>query len=93
MSTRELRDISAALFDHLDRTGQAGVELPWDFYWDMSSDELYQPYAAPTDLSLGQLSEDWTKLKAIVSGDMPAVGPAVAWLAAVLRAVGDASTA
>ena len=63
--------------------------MPWDFYWDIPVEELYDPYTTPNDLDLGQLSEDWEKLRAIARGETLPVGYSLTWLAAVLRAVGE----
>jgi hypothetical protein len=89
ITTEDLRKTFEALVDHLDETGQASVELPWDFYWDLSAEELYDPYSDPKDLSLGQLSDDWNRLLQISNGEMPAVGYALVWLSSILRAVGQ----
>jgi hypothetical protein len=91
ITTKDLRDIFQVLSEHLDGTDQSTTEVPWDFYWDISADELYDPYLEPKDLSLGQLSDDWADLLKISSGEMPAVGYALVWLSSVLRAVGQAA--
>lgn len=33
-----------------------------DFYWEINSRELYNPYQKP-ELTLGQISEDWNELR------------------------------
>lgn len=91
VKTEDLRRIFSSLMNHLEATGQASTELPWDFYWDIPREALYNPYAQPERLSLGQLSDDWDELLKIDSESMPAVGYATVWLASVLRAVGEAS--
>jgi hypothetical protein len=91
ITTEDLRKAFGALVDHLDETGQASVELLWDFYWDLSAEELYDPYSDPKDLSLDQLSDDWNRLIQISNGEMPAVGYALVWLSSILRAVGQAA--
>lgn len=39
-----------------------------DFYWDITSKELYNPYEEPI-LMLGQISDDWMELKRILKDD------------------------
>lgn len=46
------------------------IELESDFYWDISLEEIYNPYKNPEDVTLGQLSDDLeTVRKALESGD------------------------
>ncbi len=33
-----------------------------DYYWDIDTNEIYNPYKDPKDFSLGQLSDDWKTL-------------------------------
>ncbi|WP_272150898.1 hypothetical protein [Tenacibaculum aiptasiae] len=33
-----------------------------DFYWQISNEELYNPIEEPSELTLGQLSDDWSEL-------------------------------
>jgi len=33
-----------------------------DFYWEIDYNELYNPKKKPKNLTLGQLSDDWTEL-------------------------------
>jgi hypothetical protein len=91
IETGELRQVFDALMDHLDRTGQESIDLPWDFYWEIARESRYNPYSEPKAISLGQLSDDWDELLKVVDGDMPAVGYAFVWLSSVLRAVGESS--
>jgi hypothetical protein len=91
IDTANLRRCFEALVNHLEETGQAAVEVPWDFYWEASRDDLYNPYAQPTNLTLGQLSDDWSEMLKIADGEMPPVGYALVWLSSILRAAGEAS--
>jgi len=87
----DLRKMFEVLAEHLEETGQASVEIPWDFYWEVSREERYDPYSEPKQLSLGQLSDDWNELLKIRDGEMPSVGHALVWLSSILRSVGEAA--
>jgi len=91
IETKELRRIFNVLLDHLESAGQDSFDPPWDFYWEVAKDDLYNPYSEPGQLSLGQLADDWGELVKIVNQDMPPVGYALVWLSAILRAVGESA--
>jgi len=86
---QKLRDAFKVLTDHVEASGIVAVEIPWDYYWDMRPDVLYDPYKDPTGFEMGQLSEDWEKLCEIASGSEPPVGYGLVWLASILRAAGE----
>lgn len=54
----EVQKIASFLLSSLRKQKGDEIELKNDFYWDISSNELYKPYKEPTDISLGQLSDD-----------------------------------
>jgi hypothetical protein len=89
----ELRRISEILLTHLETVGYRAVEVEKDFYWHVPSDDLYDRYEAPQaeQLNVGQISEDWERLVAILEERSPPVADALTWLASVLRAVGDST--
>jgi hypothetical protein len=85
----ELREVSNQLLDHLERLGVTDVEIPDDYYWSISKEQLYDPTAENLDPTLGQLSDDWKELSMIRRGERPPVALALGWLASVMRAVGE----
>jgi hypothetical protein len=91
ITTEDLRRVFNRLIDHLEGTGQNLTELPWDFYWEIAKEDLYEPYSEPKQLSIGQLSDDWDELLKIANGRMPPVGYALVWLSSILRAVGESA--
>lgn len=93
ISTANLRAVSNALFDHLERNGIVEVELDKDFYWAIQTEDLYSPYEQPKDLTLGQLSSDLADLDAIRTGRSQPTSHSLVWLSAVLRWLGDRTLA
>jgi hypothetical protein len=85
----DLRAIADRLFAYLEETGRREVEISEDYYWAISKEEIYDPSKDPTDLTIGQLSDDWKELSAIVKGDSPPIGYALVWFSAILRAIGE----
>jgi hypothetical protein len=85
----ELRAISDRLFAYLEESGRDEFEVSDDYYWAISKEELYDPSKDPKDLTIGQLSDDWNELTAILNEESPPIGYALVWLSAILRNIGD----
>ena len=59
-----------------------------DFYWHISSEELYNPVREPRELYLGQLSDDWSELLRLRdSNDEEAISHDLKRLAVILEIV------
>jgi hypothetical protein len=85
-----LRQATNVLFDHLERTGRTEIEVTEDFYWSIPEKHLYSAYTSPTEseLTMGQLSDDWNEVAKIASGQRPPIAYALVWLSSLLRFVG-----
>lgn len=84
----ELRAVANALFDHLERSGHAELEVDKDFYWSIPDEKLYSAYEEPSGFTMGQLSDDWKELQQIDSRQRPPIAYALVWLSSVLRYIG-----
>lgn len=71
----ELREVANLLFDHLEQSGHAEIELESDYYWSVPTEQLYSVYEEPTDLTIGQLSDDQRELASIRAGAKPPPWP------------------
>jgi hypothetical protein len=91
VTTDEVRRAAMALLTHLDETGQSEVEIEEDFYWHIPEQERYDTYAKPKEFTVGQLSDDWAEIQAILAGRRKPVGMAMVWLASVMRRMGEKS--
>lgn len=93
IKTDDLRKAVAVMLSHLDETGQNSVEIEDDYYWVIPQKECYNPYSTPTatNLTLGQLSDDWNEISSIISGQREPIGYSLVWLAAIIRRVGELS--
>jgi len=91
VSVAELRAIADCLFAHLEETGRLEIEIIEDYYWMISQEEVYDPGKDPADITVGQLTDDWSELRAILEGERPPIGHGLVWLAAILRIVGEKS--
>jgi hypothetical protein len=84
----DLRLAAERILKHLEDSGHATIDIPWDYYWTVPAHHCYGRRDQPTEFTLGQLSDDWSEIKAIRDGKEP-IGYALVWLASLLRAVGE----
>lgn len=63
VNIKQIEKISLLLFSKLKESKGNEIELRNDFYWDISPDELYNPYEEPQNITLGQLSDDLQELQ------------------------------
>ena len=88
VSLDEIETAVHVLVQHLKQQA-AQPEISDDYYWEISEEERYDPTKSPTDLSLGQLSEDLERIQQILRGDAPPIGYALVWVASLLRRIGS----
>lgn len=89
VNVAELRAVADRLFAHLLESGRDVVSVPHDYYWSIPKETRYDPYSQPSELTLGQLSDDLAELKRIENGEAEPLSYALVWLAAVIRAIGE----
>ncbi len=83
-----LRRACSLVFDHLESSGCAEIEIDEDYYWNIPDDRLYKVYEEPTGFTAGQLSWDVENVERVVAGDRPVIAYNLVWLASILRFVG-----
>ena len=85
-----LRQAANALFDHLEQTGRTEIEVTEDFYWNIPEKHLYSVYIPPpeSELTMGQLSDNWNEVAKIASGQRPPSAYGLVWLSSLLRFIG-----
>lgn len=84
-----LKAVTKAIFSHLEKLEINGMDVDKDFYWEISSNQKYDPYGQPSDFTLGQLSEDIQEILAIHSGNNSPSGHALVALGTLLRFMGE----
>lgn len=65
----EIQKITSLLLSKLKESKGNEIEINNDYYWDISSDELYNPYEEPKNITLGQLSDDMKEIQRLVISD------------------------
>lgn len=82
----ELQSITIHLLSKLKESIGNEMELNSDYFWEISNDELYDPYKEPKDFSLGQLSHNLEELKRLSKSD-DAISYDLKRLSDILKAV------
>jgi hypothetical protein len=77
------------VFEHLKQKNVMAIAIEDDFYWNIPSADAYDPIKMPTDLDLGQLSDDWARIRSIAQDESIAVGYSLVWAASILRRIGE----
>ena len=86
-----MRAVADALFSHLETNGVTSVTISEDYYWEIPAVSRYDPYEAPREHTLGQLSDDVAELDRMIDGERPMLGNRLVWLATVLRRIGESA--
>ncbi|MEP7289849.1 MAG: hypothetical protein ABI947_29210 [Chloroflexota bacterium] len=89
IKVEDLRIVTAKLFAHLEKSNNSIVEVEHDFYWHIPKELRYDPYQDPSDLSLGQLTDDWNELQKILNNENEPMAYAFVWLSSLLLLVGE----
>lgn len=89
LEVSQLRAATELLFSHLEELGYDSIEISKDYYWDIEAPTRYDPYVRPTELTLGQLTDDWSEMEKILRKESEPVAYALVWLSALLRIVGE----
>lgn len=53
----------STIFSEMKRRGIDSVPLDADFYWNVPSESIYDPYNEPNQLDIGQLEDDYETLR------------------------------
>jgi hypothetical protein len=69
ISVDEIQKITSLLLSRLKESRGDEIEVTNDYYWDISDEELYNPYEEPKNITLGQLSDDIEEIQRLVNSD------------------------
>ena len=83
----EIQKITSFLLSRLREEKGNEIEIENDFYWDISSDELYNPYDTPENISLGQLSDQLKEIKRLSVSPDNAVSYDLKRIAVIIKAL------
>lgn len=89
IEVQQLRAVTEKLLSHLEDRKVEFVEIPTDYYWNIPCEQLHDPYQQPTELDMGQLTDDWKELQKLLTTEGQPLTYHLVWLAAILRAIGE----
>ena len=89
IKVKELREVANILFDHLEECGVSEQEIEHDYYWDIPTSERYDVSIEPSNMTIGQLTDDWAELQKILKSPDTSVAYALVWYGAIIRAMGE----
>jgi hypothetical protein len=84
-----LRRISALLFDEMEALGHSRIEIRSDLYWEVDRAQRHNLDAEPENLTVGQLSRDWSNLEEMLKDEGCRTTCGLVWLASILREIGE----
>ena len=59
ININKIQDITNIILDSLKKKYENGLELKVDYYWNIEDNEKYNVYKNPSELTIGQISEDY----------------------------------
>ncbi len=85
----ELHSFLSQILLLLEKNKGVDIELNNDFYWDIPSEYVYNPYIDPPNLTLGQLSDDWNEVKRLRDEKQNPIPYDLRRLSNILKAISD----
>lgn len=86
VNLEEIEKVVSCLLSKLRESKGNEIELNNDYYWDISEEELYNPYEEPKNITLGQLSDDLEEIQRLNKSD-DAIAYDFKRLASILKAL------
>lgn len=88
ISVSKIRDVADLAFLHLEERGIAEVDVPNILYWVISGEERFSVGDAPVEVSIGSLSDDYSDLARVLSGEQEILAMHMEQLGVLLSALG-----
>ena len=89
LDINKLHRVCEILFQLLEQKGVEVVEFQEDYYWNIPRNQKYNPYEEPSNLDLGQLSDNWHELQEILELEREPIVYHLVWLSEIFRAIGE----
>ena len=92
ISAMDLIGALEAVLKEMRRRHGDGFPVSDEYFWEISTDQLYDPTTIPTDMTIGQLSESLEHVRRLSSGEGEPITYSLVWIADILRAIGQRLT-
>lgn len=85
----DIKKLIEVLINELDKLNDStSFAFDSDLYWNITDEELYNPYKDSIELTMGSLVEDWEFLQNILDGKREMIDYDLSKLASLLRFLG-----
>jgi hypothetical protein len=89
----EIRELCDRTLAALEQAVDGDLDLHIDYFWSIPRAERYNVYSQPSELTVGQVSEELENLRRLAEqGDASFVPQSLRWLGSILTAIGDELT-
>ncbi len=83
----ELQRLTISLLNKLKNEKGNEIEIKSDFYWDIDSDQLYNPHMEPKNLTIGQLVDDLGEIGRLSVSEDDAIPYDLKRIAEIIKAI------
>ncbi|WP_123921340.1 hypothetical protein [Chryseobacterium viscerum] len=85
----DIQKLIEALLSELEKLNDStSFAFDNDLYWNITNEELYDPYKDPKELTMGSLIEDWEFLQKVLDGKREIIDYDLYKIASLLRFLG-----
>jgi hypothetical protein len=88
VSLTELRQAFELVVAHVVETVGDEANLTEDYFWSIPVDQIYNVEEEPTELTVGQLSESWGNVQALLENPENVTSYTLVWIADLIRSMG-----
>ena len=87
VNVEQLESVWIALISNIKSKGIKDVNIDESYYWSINDGDLYNVYRKPEELTIGDLTDEWTWLLRMANEPDDANIYAFRWLSEVLRGI------
>lgn len=85
----EIKELMGIFLSELEKLNDStSFAFDNDLYWNITDEELYNPYEDPKELTMGSLIEDWEFLQKVLDGKREIIDYDLYKIASLLRFLG-----
>lgn len=83
----DIKKLLLTLIQKLEVSEISKFSFDKDLYWNISTEELFNIYEEPKELTVGSLKEDWEFLQKVINNDRDALNFDFYKISAILKAI------
>ncbi|PWN63548.1 hypothetical protein C1631_021440 [Chryseobacterium phosphatilyticum] len=83
----DIKKLLLTLIQKLEVSEISKFSFDKDLYWNISTEELFNIYEEPKELTIGSLKEDWEFLQKVINNDRDVLNFDFYKISAILKAI------